>query len=83
MNHSASSRDKSKSPGRHLCYRLEDEVGLNPAQAKVAIEIFADHLSSYHSESRPPGEIIQPAVSIDEPPGKPIRHCRLVSVRLT
>jgi Mn-dependent DtxR family transcriptional regulator len=83
MNHSASSRDKSKSPGRHLSYRLEDEVGLSPAQAKVAIEIFTEHLSAYCSESRPPGEIIHTAVSIDEPPGKPIRHCKVVPVRLT
>ena len=83
MAHSTSSRDKSKSPGRHLGYRLENEVGLNPAQSKVTIDIFAQHLSNYCSDRRQPGEIIHTAVSMDEPPGKPIKNCKVVPVRLT
>ena len=50
MTYSTSARDKSKSPGRHLGYRLENEVGLNPAQSKVTIDIFAQHLSNYCSD---------------------------------
>ena len=83
MNHSTYARDKSKSPGRHLGYRLENEVGLNPVQSKVTIDIFAQHLSNYCSDRRPPGEIIHTVVSMDEPPGKPIKHCKVVPVRLT
>jgi hypothetical protein len=83
MTHSTSARDKSKSPGRHLGYRLENEVGLNPAQSKVTIDIIAQHLSNYCSDFRQPGEIIHTAVSMDEPPGKPIKHCKVVPVRLT
>ncbi len=83
MTHSISARDKSKSPGRHLSYRLENEVGLNPAQSRVTIDIFAQHLSNYCSDRRQPGEIIHTAVSMDEPPGKPINHCKVILVRLT
>lgn len=82
MNHSPSSRNKSKSPERYLSYRLENEVGLSPAQAKAAIEIFLEHMTAYCSDYRKPGEIIHTAVSIDEPAGKPIKHCKMVPVRL-
>ena len=83
MAHFTSARDKSKSPGRHLGYRLENEVGLNPAQSRVTIDIIAQHLSNYCSDRRPPGEIVHTAVSMDEPAGKPIKHCKVVPVRLT
>ena len=83
MNHSARTRDKSKHPDRHLACRLDVEVGLPPAQIHVVLELLTDHLSHYFSDLRPPGEIIHTAVSIDEPAGKPIRHCKVVPVRLT
>jgi hypothetical protein len=83
MNHSASSRDKSKSPGRSLAYRLEHEVGLNPAQVWIAIDIISEHITNYCSNLRQPGVIIHTAVSSDEPPGKPIKHCKVVPVQLT
>ncbi len=78
MTHSTSTREMSKSPGRNLSYRLENEVGLNPAQSKVTIDIFAQHLSDYCSDRRQPGVIIHTAVSMDEPAGKPIKHCKVV-----
>ncbi len=83
MYHSASTRDKSKSPDRHLASLLDVEVGLTPAQTQVTLELFADHLSHYFSDLRPPGEVIHTAVSIDEPAGKPIKDCKVVPVRLT
>ena len=83
MYHSASSRDKSKIPERHLASRLDVEVGLAPAQIQVTLELLADHLSHYFSDLRPPGEVIHTAVSIDEPAGKPIRSCKVIPVRLT
>lgn len=83
MYHSASTRDKSKSPNRHLASLLDVEVGLSPAQTQVALELFADHLIHFFSDLRPPGEIIHPVVSIDEPAGKPIKNCKMVPVRLT
>lgn len=83
MDDSASSRDKSKTPDRALAGRLAAEVGLNPAQIRVTIELLGDHLQDYYSEVRPPGTIIHTAVSAREPAGKPIKHCKVVPVRLT
>ena len=79
----ASSRLESKSPENHVAQRLADDVGLSPAEIRVALDIFADHTERYYGNLRAPGEIVQPAVSICEPPGKPIRHCKLVNVTLT
>jgi len=83
MDDSASSRDKSKTPDHALAGRLTAEVGLNPAQIRVTIELLADHLQDYYSDVRDPGTIIHSAVSAKEPAGKPIKHCRIVPVRLT
>lgn len=79
----ASSRLENKSPEQHVAQRLEAEAGLNKAQIQVALDIFGDHLHRYHSELRDPGTVIHTAVSISEPPGKPIKHCKMTPVRLT
>ncbi len=73
----------SKSPSGYFTSRLEAEVGLSLAQCKVTNEIVLDYLAAYFSGLRPPGEIITTAVSIDEPAGKPIKHCKKVAVHLT
>jgi hypothetical protein len=83
MTDPACAREKSKSPDRALACRLADEAGLVPAQIRVVLELFADHLQAYYSDVRAPGVIIHTAVSATEPPGKPIKHCRVVPVRLT
>lgn len=77
------SRQKSKSPDRALAGRLAAEAGLNPAQIRVAIELFADHQQAYMSEFRDPGVVVWTAVAAHEPPGKPIKHCTVVPVELT
>lgn len=77
------SHQKSKSPERALACRLDVEAGLNPAQIRVAIELFADHQQAYHSEFRDPGVVVWTAVAAHEPPGKPIKHCKVVPVELT
>lgn len=83
MDDSAFSRNKSKTPDRALACRLCTEVGLNPAQIRVTIELLGDHLQDYFSDVRLPGTIIHTAVSDKEPAGKPIKHCKIVPVRLT
>jgi len=79
----ASSRLENKSPEQHAAQRLEAEAGLNKAQIRVVLDVLGDHLHRYHSELRDPGTVIHTAVSISEPPGKPIKHCKMVPVRLT
>lgn len=77
------SNQKIKSPDRSLSQRLVAIVGLNPAQAAVAVEIVAEHVTAYLSDTRPPGVLIHSAVSAREPAGKPIKCCKLEPVRLT
>jgi DNA-binding MarR family transcriptional regulator len=79
----ASSRQKSKSPIHSTAGRLSSEAGLSQAQVRVAIEILSDHLEAFYSEARDPGQITHTAVSAEEPAGKPIKDCKIVSVRLT
>jgi len=83
MPQSALSRAACKSPEHNLAARLDTEAGLNPAQARVAIDLFARHQQAYHGEFRAPGNIVHTAVSAKEPAGKPIKHCRTVAVELT
>ncbi|MCP4549616.1 MAG: DUF1670 domain-containing protein [bacterium] len=83
MINPAPNHNKGKTPSGYLASRLETEVGLSLAQCKVTIEIFLDYFTDYFSGIRPPGVIITTAVSIDEPPGKPIKHCKKVPVHLT
>ena len=77
------SSDKCKSPERSLAFRLDQEVGLNPAQVKVTLELLTDHLQSYFSELRAPGDITHTAVAAHEPAGKPIKDCAVIPVALT
>lgn len=79
----ASTRLGGKSPEQHVAQRLELEAGLNLAQIRVALDVFGDHLQRYYSELRDPGTVIHTAVSISEPAGKPIKHCKMVAVHLT
>jgi len=80
---SASSRDKSKSPRHALSGRLMAEAGLNLAQVRVALDAVADHIVGYYGDAREPGDIVHTAVSACEPAGKPIKHCKVVPVRLS
>lgn len=77
------SNQKIKSPDRSLAQRLVAIVGLCPAQATVAVEIVAEHVTAFLSDTRSPGVIVHCAVSTKEPAGKPIKCCKLVPVRLT
>lgn len=83
MHDSATPRAKSKSPEHSLAFRLGAEVGLNPAQQRVAVDLVADHVERFHSTLRDPGVVVHTAVSSREPAGKPIKDCKVVPVRLT
>jgi predicted transcriptional regulator len=72
-----------KHPENTLHQKLCDEVGLCPAQADKALEIFLEHARINYDESRPPGQILRTVVSATEPAGKPIKHCQTLQVRLT
>lgn len=83
MNQATADRLNVKHPENTLHQKLRDEVGLCPAQADKALEIFLEHARINYDESRPPGQILRTVVSAVEPAGKPIKHCQTLEVRLT
>ncbi len=56
---------------------LELVVGLNLARIRVVIDIFGDHVQSYHSGEGDSGAVIS------GPAGKPAMHCKMVAVHPT
>lgn len=76
-------RIASKCKETFLQGKLMKELGLNKATAKSLIEIFLDLFFLWFGPSRSPHQIVRSAVSVCEPPGKPIKYCELVSVYLT
>ena len=83
MNQATTDRLNVKHPENTLHQKLRDEVGLCPAQADMALEIFLEHARINYDESRPAGQILRTVVSAVEPAGKPIKHCQTLEVRLT
>lgn len=83
MDQATADRLNVKHPENTLHHKLRDEVGLCPAQADAALEIFLEHARINYDESRPPGQILRTVVSAAEPAGKPIKHCQTLEVRLT
>jgi hypothetical protein len=82
MAQSRTSRSRCKTPSRHTAQRLVAEAGLNPAQARVVLDILVDHLQNYTSDVREPGVIIHTAVSASEPGGVQLSRAKMVPVRL-
>ena len=83
MDQATADRLHVKHPENSLHRKLRDEVGLCPAQADKALEIFLEHARINYDESRPPGQILRTVVSATEQAGKPIKHCQTLEVRLT
>jgi biotin operon repressor len=83
LTQSDPSRAKFKSPEQSLAWRLSGEAGLCPAQIHVVKNLLLDHQQAYWNNDRAPGSIVFSAVAKEEPAGKPIKHCRIVPVRLS
>jgi len=83
MDQATADRLNVKHPENSLHQKLREQVGLCPAQADKALEIFLEHARINYDESRPPGQILRTVVSAVEPAGKPIKHCQTLEVRLT
>jgi hypothetical protein len=68
-------------------HRLEKELvngyGLSRVEAAVLATRVQELAVQQITDARQPGQIIYPAVAIDEPPGKPLTECRKVNVHLT
>lgn len=83
MDQATVDRLNVKHPENTLHQRLREQVGLCPAQADKALELFLEHARINYDEARPAGQILRTVVSATEPAGKPIKHCQTLEVRLT
>jgi biotin operon repressor len=57
--------------------------GYPPRIAEALVDTVIDHLRSNYPDEQRDGQIIYRAVSKEEPAGKPLTECRLISVKLT
>jgi biotin operon repressor len=57
--------------------------GYPPRIAEALVNTVTEHNRSVYSGERQDGQIIYRAVAKEEPAGKPLKECRLVSVRIT
>jgi len=83
MDQATAHRLHVKHPENTLHQQLRDQVGLCPAQADRALELFLDWAQTNCDDSRPAGQILRTVVSAAEPAGKPIKHCQTLEVRLS
>ncbi len=83
MDQATAQRLNVKHPENTLYQKLQEQVGLCPAQTDKALEIFLEWSRINYDSHRPPGQILRTVVAADEPAGKPLKHCRTLEVRLT
>lgn len=83
MDQATADRLRVKHPENSLYQRIIDEVGVCPAQADRAVELFLDWAHTNCAEARPAGQILRTIVAAFEPAGKPIKCCQTLEVKLT
>ena len=62
--------------------RIGEDFNLTPVLAKAHYEQMARYFAEYGQVPAQPGELCYLAVAASEPPGKPLRACRKVQLRL-
>ena len=72
-----------KSPLHAIQIELQQGYALSPVEAQVLAHRLQQLVDEQTGYTRNLGQIIYPAIDIDEPPGKALKDCRKVSVQLT
>ena len=72
-----------KSPLHAIQIELQQGYALSPVEAQVLAHRLQQLVDEQTGYTRNLGQIIYPAIDIDEPPGKALVDCRKVSVQLT
>jgi hypothetical protein len=72
-----------KTNEQHLFTELETEYGFPRATCRSLVQLMHEFIEENYGNLRNDAQIIYPAVSSDEPPGKPLDRLRLVPVKLT
>lgn len=76
-------RMSAKTVNSLLCAHLQDHFRLSPAAAESLAAVLLRFAQLLDQSGRGDGQIIYHAIALDQPPGKPLRICRKLSVRLT
>lgn len=76
-------RMSAKTVGSLLCAHLQGHYRLSPAAAESLAADLLRYAQLLDQPGRRDGQILYHAVALGEPPGKPLRICRKVPVRLT
>jgi hypothetical protein len=72
-----------KTNEQELFNNLKIDYGFSQALARSLVQLMHDHIETNYGNLRGDSQVIYHAVSIQEPPGKPIDRLRLVPVTLT
>jgi len=72
-----------KANEQELFNNLKIDYGFSQALARSLVQLMHDHIETNYGNLRGDSQVIYHAVSIQEPPGKPIDRLRLVPVTLT
>jgi hypothetical protein len=72
-----------KTNEQELFNSLKIDYGFSQALARSLVQLMYDHIETNYGNLRGDSQVIYHAVSIQEPPGKPIDRLRLVPVTLT
>lgn len=83
MTQATADRINVKNPENSLLYKLMEATGLKKVFAVVVLNLFLDWMMKTSGKYRAPGQIGQTVVAADEPPGKPVKHCRTIEVNLS
>lgn len=76
-------RMSAKTVSSLLCAHLQGHYRLSPAAAESLSADLLRYAQLTDQPGRRDGQVVYQAVALDEPPGKPLRACRKVTVRLT
>ena len=72
-----------KNIGHSMFMDLQGNFSLSPAECGVLVNKIFEYREEYFGIERNEGQIVWNAVSIDEPPGKPLQECKTVPIILT
>jgi len=82
-NQKSVSRLMNKSTLHAIQVELQQGYNLSPVEAQVLAHRVQQLVDEQTGFARQQGQITYQAIALDEPPGKPLKHCRKVPVHLT
>lgn len=83
MNRQAANRLAEKDTLHAIQVELQNGYSLSPVEAHALARRVQQLVDEQIGFDRAPGQITYQAITVDEPPGKPLKQCRKIPVHLT